>query len=331
MSFLSHHRRLTVPVAAATAALALMLGACKGKAKEGGAAPSADQAAGAAEQQLTGKINILVACLNNMNPAIHSSRDRYFGWADREKGPSPKGDGAGQGINAVIRESTYGYECFKKDGGLDAALTAPPKLEEIDKAAVAYKAALDAVIDTTKKADAYYSHGDYKDDHMAQGLALHAPLVAAFAAFDHASHDLSAALDKLQDELAVKDLAKLEKTEGKKAHWQQQNLMRASELMLRAITAEREVDVAKIAPAVDAFTKAFDEAKAWTEQNKADADKIVSWGTLMTDADQLATAVKELHRGVRDKHKVPESGDGSVEQIISRFNSLVEMSNNLWH
>jgi ABC-type nitrate/sulfonate/bicarbonate transport system substrate-binding protein len=64
---------------------------------------------------------------------------------------------------------------------------------------------------------------------------------------------------------------------------QQQNLLRNAELMLRVITADREVDVAKIAPAVDAFTKAFEEAKAWTEQNKAEADKVVSWGTLMTD------------------------------------------------
>ena len=311
-------------------AAALALAACKGASSSSSSSSEASAAAGAAaEQQLTTKLNIYVACLNNMSPAVRDSRERYLGWADRDKGPSL--DGAGQGVYQVSRETTYGYECFKKNGGLAAALQGEPKLAEIDAAGAAYQKALDTVMEVTKTAATYYDHGDYKDDKLAQGKALHQPLLDAFAGFSAASHQLSAALDKLQDELAVKDLAKLEKTEGKKAHWHQQNLMRVAGLMVRELNAGELSDLTKVTPAITAFTTAFAELQTWTKANQAEADKIVSWGSFVNYADDLATQLKEQGRGFRDHHKAPESGPGSMEEIIAKFNQLVDSSNGLWN
>ena len=309
-------------------AAALALAGCQGSSSTSSPAESAGAGA-AAEQQLTTKLNIYVACLNHVNPAVRYSRERYLGWAARDKGPVL--GSAGQGVIEVSRETTYGYECFKRDGGLASALQSAPKLVEIDAAGAAYQKAIDGVMEVTKKAAAYYEHGDYKDDQLAQGKALHKPLLDGFDGFDAASHQLSAALDKLQDELAVKDLATLEKTEGKKARWHQRSLMRAAGLMVRELGAADPMELAKVTPAITSFTSAFADLQAWTAGNQAESDKVVSWSSFIGYADDLATEIKELGRGFRDHHKAPESGAGSMEQIISKFNRLVDSSNGLWN
>lgn len=175
------------------AVLSLCVGCAKDKAKSGdGAAKATTAAAKVSEQQLITKINIYVACLNNMDKAVHDSRAKYLEWADPTKGPAPRGNA--YGLHEVSRETTYGWNCFKQNGGLEVALTAPPKSDALDTAGAAYKQALDAVMAATKKANEYYEHGDYKDDTFAQGIAMHEPLMEAFAAFDKASDGLSGAL-----------------------------------------------------------------------------------------------------------------------------------------
>ena len=291
--------------------------------------PTASAAAGeAAAPQLITKLNIYVACLNNMNPAVRYSRERYLGWADRDKGPSL--GAARQGINEISAATTYGYECFKRDGGLAAALQGEPRLAEIDAAGAVYQQALDAVMEVTQKAATYYEQGDYKDDRLAQGKTLHKALLTAFDGLDSASDGLIAALDKLQDELLVKELARLEQTEGKQALWHQQHLMRLAGLTVRQLIAADLVDERTMTPAITAFTTALADLRAWTRANQAVADKNVSWGSFVGYADELAAELKELGRGLRDHHQAPRSGAGSVEQVVASFNRLVEFANRLW-
>jgi hypothetical protein len=308
--------------------LALASG-CKKDADPGAAGSAASPDGAAAKQALIAKINIYVACLNNMNPVVHDSLKGYLAWADAEAGPAL--DKASGGINAVGRETTYGYECFKRDGGLDTIESKGPKVDDLDKAGAAYKKALLAVMDTVGKASVYYEHKDYKDDKLANGKTMHKPLLAAFAAFDQATGDLEAVLQKIQDKMTVEDLAELEKTEGKKALWHQRDVMRSAEMFMRALSAEPNPDAAKLAPASDAYAKSFQELKDWTDKNKAEADKNVLWGTFVRESDELLTQIKELNRGFRDAKKAPERGDGSHESILGKYNQLVTQSNDLWH
>jgi hypothetical protein len=285
-------------------------------------------AAAAASPDLIAKINVYVACINNMNPQVRDSRKSYLEWAPAKSGPTMSG--AGRGVRAVSRETTYGYDCFKRDGGLDAIDGKPPKVEALDKAGAGYKAALVRVMEVTAKAAEYYDHHDYKDDKLARGKELHGQLLEAYGGFDAAAGDLEAAMQVIQDKLDADRMAHLEKTEGKRARWHQRNLMRAADLLIRGATAEHPVDPAKIAPLGEAYTKAFQDLKAWTDANKAEADKEVSWGSFVREADELLTQIKELNRGVRDQKRVPESGNGSVDGLIREFNSLVSTSNGLW-
>ena len=302
-------------------------GGCKKTDSNATSAGSASAPAEAGDSQvLATKINVYVACLNNMNPAVSQVRQTYLNWA--ENGPTL--DRADAGIGSVTRESTYGYECFKKPPGLDAAASLPPKLDELDQAGATYRVALLAVIDVTQKANLYYEHKDYKDDKLARGKELHGQLLDAFAKFDAATRALEAAMEKIQDRTDVEELAALEKTDGKKAHWQQKNLMRSAVLLVRSAAGGEPVDPAKLAPVGDAYTKAFNEMKAWTDANKAEADKNVSWGNFVREADELLTQLKEMNRAFRDQTKLPPSGDGSVHKLIDKYNSLVTHSNDLW-
>lgn len=301
---------------------------CSKSSSEPAPGPGAPAAAAAGSPELIAKINVYVACINSMNPVVRESRKSYLEWAPAKTGPTLSS--AGRGVRAVGRETTYGYDCFKRDGGLDEIDGKPPKVEALDKAGAAYKAALLRVIDVTAKAAEYYDHHDYKDDKLARGKELHGQLLETYAAFDGASRDLEDAMQVIQDKLDTERMAHLEKTEGKRARWHQRNVMRAADLLIRGATAEHPLDPAKIAPLGEAYTKAFQDLKAWTDANKAEADKESSWGSFVREADELLTQIKELNRGVRDHKRIPESGNGSVDGLIREFNSLVSTSNGLW-
>ena len=285
-----------------------------------------ETAAGAdARSGLIAKINAYVGCLNSMNPPITDSRKRYYEWAPPQKGPTM--DGAGRGISAVTRETTYGYQCFKnRDQGLDHIGKLPP-VPGLDEAGAAYQKALNDVMAAMSAAAEYYDHKDYKDDKLAKGKEHHANLVDKFTKFTEATNALELALQTIQDKLGAERLVELEKTEGKKARWHQSKLMHAAEMLVRATS---ESDVAKLTEAGEAYAKAFAETKAWTDANKAEADKESSWGSFVREADETLTAWKEMARVLRDNKKLPDSGDGSVDELITEYNSLVSTSNGLW-
>ena len=294
-----------------------------------GASKSVEAASGTeAKAGLIAKINAYVSCLNSMNPPIRDSRKRYYGWAPPQKGPTM--DGAGQGISAVTRETTYGYQCFKnRDAGLDDIGKLPP-VPGLDEAGAAYQKALNEVMAAMSAAAEYYNHKDYKDDKLVKGKEHHAILVEKFTQFEHATHGLEAAMQVIQDKLGADRIAELEKTEGKKARWHQSKLMRAADLLVRVASEGAQPDVAKLTEAGEAYAKIFAETKAWTDANKAEADKESSWGSFVREADETLTAWKEMARVLRDKKKLPDSGDGSVDELITEYNSLVGTSNGLW-
>ena len=277
---------------------------------------------------LIAKINAYVGCINSMNPPIRDSRKRYYGWASPQKGPTM--DGAGQGISAVTRETTYGYQCFKnRDQGLDHIGKLPP-VPGLDEAGAPYQKALNEVMTAMSAAAEYYDHKDYKDDKLAKGKEHHANLVEKFTAFEQATSALEVSMQTIQDKLGAEHMAELEKKEGKKARWHQAKLMHAADILVRVSADGDQPDAAKLIEAGEAYAKIFADTKAWTDANKAEADKESSWGSFVREGDEVLTAWKEMSRVLRDKKKLPDSGDGSVDELITEYNSLVSTSNGLW-
>jgi hypothetical protein len=306
------------------------LASCKKASEASNEKPGAEPAAtDKHNQELGAKLNVYVACLNNLNPAVEDSKKRYLGWAPAAglTGKETRVDG----VDEVGRETTYGYECFKRDGGLDAIESKPPKEEALDKAGAAYKAAANKVLEVTATAAKYYKHGDYKDDGFAKGKEFHKPLMDAYVQFEKASNDLHAVMQQLQDKMTVEELAELEKTQGKKALWHHRNVMQKAELLLRAVADGGAPDVSKVNAAGDSFTKAWEEMKAWSDKNADEAKKNVHWGNFQRYSEELIVQLKEMNRAVKAGSKVPKSGDGSVQQFVAKYNQLVNLSNGMWN
>lgn len=317
-------------IASLLAVILCQAAACKTSPSEtkaaAGSAQSADPAA-ERRDQINGKINHYIACLNNLDPVVFNSRETYFAWADPNKGPAK---GQQPRFDDVIRESTYGYECFKKEGGLEAALGAP-KVDDLDQAGAAYKKAIEQMFAAVNPAATYYAHGGYKDDGFAKAQAMHPELVAAYASFDQARHALHGVIQTHQDQMFVDEQRELEKSDGKKARWLHRELMHQAELTIRAVTAGERPEAAAVKRATAALVKAIEAARTWTTANKAEADKNVSWNSFLSiNVDGFVIQLEELDRGLA-AGKLPEGGSkGSVHSVIEAYNNLVNNSNTLW-
>jgi hypothetical protein len=93
-----------------------------------------------------------------------------------------------------------------------------PLMPELDSAADTYVVALKEVITAIRGVYQYYEQEDYKDDNFAKGKSSHAGLMAAFEKFKDANAAFAAEVDKLEDDVAEKELARLNDAGKKYEH-----------------------------------------------------------------------------------------------------------------
>lgn len=106
----------------------------------------------------------------------HDSRETYLSWANAATGPTGN-ERTIRGIND-LRE--HAIACQN-------ALHDHPPPSEASEAAKMLLAAIEQLLPVTTEAEAYYREERYKQDHMATGHRLHAPLLAAYTAIDNAT------------------------------------------------------------------------------------------------------------------------------------------------
>lgn len=291
-----------------------------------------DEEASVSEANSAEKINVYVDCINNHSNRVLDSYDYYTSWANEETGPTGN-ETVIYGLYSLIMPST---ECAE---GLKKAVTLKPSYPTLEKAGTEYAASLVKIEPLLTEADDYYSEENYKDDAMAKGKELHPKLIAAFKEFEAVDTTMRAELDKIQDELDVKRLAELEKTEGKKHAWHVTNtMMFAKKLSNQANVADlAEIKLEELQKAVEDFEKAFDEFKAYDQANKG----TVTTAFFFNSGDSLVKAGKELMRRVRDN--VPfetgetmtinagnaESVSGTPSNVMKAYNDLVTQSNSM--
>lgn len=120
-------------------------------------------------------------CLAGCVEIAHGSRDYYLSWASEKEGPS----GKERTIRGVHQVSNHCAICktHLSPGQLPAGLAS---------AAAPLLAAIDQLLPVATEAEGYYDREQYKDDRMATGRRLHAPLLAAYAAVDRAARPFRA-------------------------------------------------------------------------------------------------------------------------------------------
>jgi hypothetical protein len=172
---------------------------------------------------------------------------------------------------------------------------------------------------------------------MAKGKQLHPKLVSAFETFDKADTDLSQLVDQVQEDLDRRELVRIEKEDGRKAHWHTVN----ATLLAKPLLHEAAKDVSKInlpalSTASDNFEKAVDAFEAWSNQSKAEASSSSSY---LRTAKDLVIAGKNLVRHIRDKKPYSatekswmgtSSGwmvEGSPDAVLDKYNKLIDAYN----
>jgi tetratricopeptide (TPR) repeat protein len=268
-------------------------------------------------QALATKLGLYVDCLNSVDRGLHSAYYDYTSRVDRAKGPQP-----GREPSLFVREEIE--PCFDK---LKQGMAAPPALAELDAAAQNYLAALQKLAPVLKDAIEYYRQQDYKDDKLAKGRQLHAPLLAAFDEFDKTSDAFHTALDAEDVRFKERELAEIEQKQGRNLSYLHRVVMLRAKQLVKLGEAE-PLDPAKFQPALDAYTQALEEAAAYFNAHRTElGDRVSCWQVVERAARDFQKEAKEKMRNFRDNKKPQPSLIGG-DRFVDEYNDLILMANN---
>jgi hypothetical protein len=275
------------------------------------------------ENTLVKKTNFYITdCYNRYSNRIIDSHNRYRLWVKNvDQGPTGK-ESIVYGLYDV---SGDGSDCEK---AVASAKGIEPLMPELDTAADNYVVALKEVITAIRGVYQYYEQEDYKDDNFAKGKSEHAGLIAAFAKFKDANTAFAAEVDKLEDEVAEKELARLNDA-GKK---------------YEALVVESGIKAKKIKNLVkdtefmqiyaDELSSMIEDFNVTVEQLKADNSKPIA-SSYARSCEEFMKAAKEMMRRIRDKKPFTdfekrqiamgfeETIEGSPGKLMDKYNSMI--------
>lgn len=168
------------------------------------------------------KYNKYIDFGNRFDSQANDSYQRYFKWADIEKGPKNA-----KRVGGVSTLPEASLKDLKTALGLEEDIEGVDGLMKVvyDKAVVLYNVFEDA--------DGYYDKEDYKDDDFAKGEELHKQIVAAYDGYFTAYSAMYKEFAVLQDELFKFDAAK----------FKEENLLLKYNLMMSLHFSENILDV----------------------------------------------------------------------------------------
>jgi hypothetical protein len=294
--------------------------------------PGSGEPEGFAEDQALGeKLNGYIRdCLNRFSKPVRTSEERYYSWVDPHKGPVAKSRKV-NGIEAIAIDPDLCKSAVARSNGR------PPNLPAMEKKAEAYVASLTELVPVVNEAGAYYERGDYKADKMAKARQLHPKVMAAFEAFDRADGELSEAVDKVQDDLDRRELLRIERDEGKKAHWYVvHTTVLAKPVLHESAKDVTKIDGAAVKSACESFAVAVGEFDSWANQNPNDATKSARF---VTAAKALAGTCDALVHRLQEKKpfsaaerkrlgtSVGLTVEGSPDAVLDQYNRVIEAYN----
>ena len=258
------------------------------------------------------------AYIELMNRTLRASESwsRYTSWANAKTGPTGK------------ERIVYGlYSLYDVRSETDKALAAtgnPPAYPALDETVKRYVAAYEGLAPLVTEADGYYERKDYLADKMAAGKALHAKLAPAAQAFLAERAALERDMEDIKRDLDWRQLAAIEKSEGRKARWHVRNVM---------IEAKAVIDLlpSNAAPVVDmaAFDKALDRyAAAVKEFDGYSAATPNSFFVFESSPRNLLGKLREFRQKVgRTKGDARRAGVGhDLTWLINDYNMMVSTS-----
>lgn len=276
------------------------------------------------EDSLVKKTNFYISeCYNRYSNRVVESHNRYAMWVKNlDQGPT----GRETLVYGLYDVNGDGSDCEK---AITSAKTLEPSMPSLEDAADNYVVALKDVIGQIRGIYGYYEQEDYKDDNFAKGKAAHAGLMTSFNAFKDANAAFTTEVDKLEDEVAQKELTRL--TDAGKRH---DALIVESGIKAKKIKnllQQKEYDqltADEINPLIEDFSTTVDALRA--DDSKAMGASYVN------SCDEFSKASKELMRRIRDGKKFSDSDrrfissgagwmvEGSPQKVIKAYNDMIQ-------
>lgn len=283
------------------------------------------------------KLNHPIECLNFSSGAVFKSQQRYFSWFDEKTGPTGK-----EKVVYGLYEVSSGYVDRCKKALAELEKVKQPPTPELDGFAKTYGEKLDAVVKAVDEAHVYYKSNAYKSDDFAKAKSMHPGLVKAFDEFEAADKALRGELRKLQAGASERELAKVEKSEGKKLYWHKLNLGIVAEKVVIAGNQDLDkLDVAALEAAIAELDKANLDLLAYAKANSAETSKVLMWSSYEGKATDVLAAARAVAERVKKKTPFqqseimminggnPQMIAGHPANLLEKYNDLVKASNNL--
>ena len=283
--------------------------------------------------QLDRKLRVYIDCRDSVSPSAQYARSWYGGDFNMVTGPT----GHESRIYGVRTRLDEARPCADAVRG---AASAPPKLPELETQAEQYASVALDLASVQQAAYVYYGEGDYKDDHLRKGKALHPQLVAGWEALARADRTLRSYVKAANRKAHEDGLVTIEREEGRARRYFVWRLMLAAEALADetnvSSTAVTRLDEAKLKPIVEEYQTTVLELSAHeaavSPGGPDDSDEPANIRLVEHRAKALALAAKHLIRRVREKRPLTgnertghtELVEGAPAQLAGCYNSLAD-------
>ncbi|WP_296570431.1 YiiG family protein [Phreatobacter sp.] len=266
-------------------------------------------------QAAIAKSNAYTELLNRTLRAVESW-DRYRSWVNIQRGPTGR-----------ERYITYGlyslYDVRSEIQKAEQAVVQEPALPDLDDAMRRYIQSYAALAPLITRANVYYERKDYQDDGAALGRELHRDLVPAAQAFLKDRADVELHMRAFRADLNLRELADIERREGRSARWNIRNVMIAARGVMDLMPTEARpvVDLVAFDAAIAGYSAALRELDRLKESDPGGASildsQAGSWlGSLREYRQKLARARGDARR----------AGGHERMWIVNNYNTMVSIA-----
>ena len=275
-------------------------------------------------QSLIDKTNLYVRALNAVS-AAQRSYDRYASWLDVKKGPTGKERYISYGLYEINTSSVKDVR--------EAAQKGPamkPPLPELDAVVTRMAEAFTALEPLVKKAHDYYDQEDYKDDGAKRGQELHAQMMPLFERTFAAERDLRRELDAIKRDLDKRQLAEIEKKEGRKYQWHLRSYLIAAKELINLLPENADappIQTAAYKEKYAALDEAYNAFDAFITANPDETKKIMLSGMVESAVKDFFAASKFLRRTLEAPKLDRREYIEKVGELARNYNDLINRTN----
>lgn len=277
-------------------------------------------------EEVVTKTNLYVEALNGVS-SVQRTYDRYASWVDVKKGFTGKERYISYGLYEI---STATIDQVRR--AADKGPLMKPPLPELDAIIVRLAEVVTALAPLVKKASDYYDQEDYKDDGAKLGQELHRQMMPLFERSFAAAAELRRGLETIKVELDQRQLAEIEKTNGRNYHWHLRSYMIAAKRVIGLLPQSPE------APPLSAETYkalfadlevAYNALEAFSREHPDEVKKVMMASFVESAVKDFFAASKFLRRTLEatklDRREYVER----LGAVAKTYNDLIQRTNSI--